>query len=32
LDSGLEPRGWVVKPGMEVVKVIAEMYQVEIKT
>ncbi len=32
MDTLPEPKGWVVKPGLEVVKAIAELYQVEIKT
>ena len=32
MDSVPEPKGWVVKPGLEVIKVIAELYQVGIQT
>ena len=32
MDTVPETKGWVVKPGLEVVKAIAELYQVEIKT
>lgn len=32
MDSALEPKGWVVKPGLDIAKVIAELYQVAIQT
>ena len=31
MDSALEPKGWVVKPGLDIAKVIAELYQVAIQ-